>query len=111
MKFFKTASTRSRKEVYRDMAAGFGAGTGAAVIMNPLDIYNTKVQAMQGSRGLRLKLKRKEMKAFLRSISFRNGLKQGLRAYTAGLSSKALKVGGASAITYSLYEGLKRTMK
>ncbi len=108
MKFFKTAESTKREDI-NNFLAGAGAGAGSALIMNPLDVWNTKKKHIAGKTGKDLEKAEKELAEYKKNL-FKRGPIKGVSTALTGYGSKALKVGGASAISFLLYNKLKQNL-
>ncbi len=111
MKFFEKTAYKKKdfKEDAKSLAAGAGAGIGAAALLNPIDIITKKSQNLAGMGKNETALAAKELSSYKNQL-FHGSMGEKLDAWTLGLKPKALKVGGAAAVQFFLYNRIKKMM-
>ena len=106
MKYFEKIAKNKKNRSIDDLIAGGLAGAGTALVMNPIDIWNTKKKAISGKKGNDLKKALKELEHFKKDL-FESGVYKGIKTGLQGYGSKALKVGGSTAVSFYLYNKIK----
>jgi hypothetical protein len=111
MKYFHKYAEYDKKNLREDvsnLAAGAGAGAGAAALLNPLDIYIKKRQNVAGVKDSeKLRVAKEELSSYVKDL--KNPRTMG-KAWFHGYGPKALKVGGAVAIQFLLYNKIKNAI-